>query len=518
MTLNSFLTLCILGALTGLGQIHDSLWFCTLLGFTSFLYYLDTIPSPKKLLHEICRPMFFMTGYFCVSLYWVSAALFIEIEKFFWLLPFSFLGLPLILGGIYGLSSLLIPWQSLASHRQSITFVAAFILADILRSFIFTGFPWASFGSILLSFEALRQIGSIFSFYGVNILILLYSYGFYILLKPIHSLYKIILISICMLTLFGALLWGQQRIKVYKTFSSQPEYVRIIQPNIKQALKWQEGQKEKHLLKLIRLSNLPTSKPLSFILWPESAFPYYINAEGLKFLIHIIPMDQVLLTGALRYGLLKGENKQCVYNTLLEVSSTFGLISLIDKQHLTPFGEFVPLPQWFKSTAPNLARKIAVGGGGDISSGKEKNLSKTCFLKKTLPIICYEALFLQELLDRINLEQSWIIHNTNDAWFGKSVGPLQHLKVAQMRSIELGLPTIRSANTGISAFIDATGQVIQSLPLEQKGILDGYVPAKFEDPTLLIRLNPFIRRYLYLFFILFIIMAWIRRWRLNNIS
>ena len=82
MTLTSFLFLSILGGFTGLGQIHDSLWCCTFLGFAGLLYYLDTLPFPKKLLHEALRPMCFMTGYFCVSLYWVSTALFIEIEKF----------------------------------------------------------------------------------------------------------------------------------------------------------------------------------------------------------------------------------------------------------------------------------------------------------------------------------------------------------------------------------------------------------------------------------------------------
>ncbi|MCF6316790.1 MAG: apolipoprotein N-acyltransferase, partial [Marinosulfonomonas sp.] len=145
-----------------------------------------------------------------------------------------------------------------------------------------------------------------------------------------------------------------------------------------------------------------------------------------------------------------------------------------DKSHLVPFGEYVPggeLAAYFG------LQGLAAGDGGGFAAGDGLRLIDVDGLGRALIMICYEAIFPHEV-GGLDERPDWLLHITNDAWFGQYTGPQQHLAQARFRSIEQGLPMVRAANTGISAMIDARGQITASLPLGVAGFLDVELPQR----------------------------------------
>ena len=160
-----------------------------------------------------------------------------------------------------------------------------------------------------------------------------------------------------------------------------------------------------------------------------------------------------------------------VLNQSGEVASQY------DKHHLVPFGEFLPFPNLFE----RLGLQALAANAGRFSSGPGPQQIDIDGIPPFQPLICYEAIFPAEMLRGAN-RPSWLLHITNDAWFGKFSGPYQHLDQARMRAIEQGLPLARSANTGVSAMIDPFGRVVSALPLNQSGHIDVKLPAPLK-PT-----------------------------------
>ncbi len=171
-----------------------------------------------------------------------------------------------------------------------------------------------------------------------------------------------------------------------------------------------------------------------------------------------------------------------IYNSLIRLDGAGELAGLYDKHHLVPFGEYVPLG--------DLAARIGLYGfaaqeGQGYSAGPGPRLLDLGALGPALPLICYEAVFPQDVAGVPELPRL-LLQITNDAWFGTHSGPYQHLAQARMRAIEQGLPLLRAANTGVSALIGPRGAVIRSIPLGQAGYVDALLPAPL-PPTVYAR-------------------------------
>jgi apolipoprotein N-acyltransferase len=151
--------------------------------------------------------------------------------------------------------------------------------------------------------------------------------------------------------------------------------------------------------------------------------------------------------------------------------------------HLVPFGEFLP----YQGLMEKLGFEQLTRVRGGFIAGTVRHALPVAGAPSALPLICYEAIFPGEVAGR-NERPGWIVNLTNDGWFGISTGPYQHLEQARMRAIELGLPLVRSANTGISAVIDPAGRTIASLGLGVEGILDASLPAAI-PPTIYARVG-----------------------------
>jgi apolipoprotein N-acyltransferase len=181
----------------------------------------------------------------------------------------------------------------------------------------------------------------------------------------------------------------------------------------------------------------------------------------------------VLITGSVRApDLPPGARITRAYNSIYVIDHDGSILSVYDKLHLVPFGEYLPLQDWLE--ALGLEQLTRIQGG--FIPGKLRHTLQLPGAPPALPLICYEIVFPGDIAadgDR----PGWIVNLTNDGWFGISTGPYQHLQQARLRAIEQGLPVVRAANTGISAVIDPMGRIVARLGLGIEGVLDSSLPS-----------------------------------------
>jgi apolipoprotein N-acyltransferase len=207
------------------------------------------------------------------------------------------------------------------------------------------------------------------------------------------------------------------------------------------------------------------------------------GSSSLALMARAVPPGGFLLTGAARST---GQRDDGVWNSLLVIDGSGTIVAHYDKVHLVPLGEYIP---FHKQLAP-VAGFI---GRGSFEAGEARVTLAPAGLPSFSPIICYEAIFPGAVTGP-GARPQWLLNVTNDAWFGLSSGPYQHLASARLRAVEEGLPMIRAANTGVSAVIDAYGRLLASLDMEQEGIIDHRIPpareatpySRWGDSTLLI--------------------------------
>jgi apolipoprotein N-acyltransferase len=276
-------------------------------------------------------------------------------------------------------------------------------------------------------------------------------------------------------TVFSALMvgllavWGAWRIPLAPVPVQPDIRLRLVQASIAQSLKWQEGAAERNFLAQIRLSLSPAEKPVTDIIWPETAVQFYLDIDenARRALADIVPQGGLMLVGAVR-GRFEGRRLAEIWNSLQVVDKQGALLGSYDKAHLVPYGEYMPLPKWLPLS------KLTVGGM-DFSPGPGPRTLDLPGLPPVAPMICYDDVFPTEIVDPAH-RPGWMLLVTNDAWFGVSSGPYQHFAASRMRAVEQGLPLVRAANTGISGAIDPYGRVLATLGLGETGVLDVDLP------------------------------------------
>ncbi len=196
----------------------------------------------------------------------------------------------------------------------------------------------------------------------------------------------------------------------------------------------------------------------------------------------LLPAGTVLITGAMRApdGATGGPVTRA-YNSIYVIDHDGSVLSVYDKVHLVPFGEYLPFQAVLERLGLMQLTKVR---GGFLAGDRHRSMSVPR-APSLLPLVCYEIIFPGEAVPR-GERPGWLLNLTNDGWFGISAGPYQHFQQARIRAIEEGLPLVRVANTGISAVVDPLGRVIASLPLGAAGVLDAALPQPI-PPTLYAR-------------------------------
>lgn len=429
------------------------------LGIVAFVWLWQSAPGPRA---AFVRGLAWGTGHFAVGSYWILEAFFVPPADYALLGPPIVAGLALVLGFFPGLAAgvarwLVERWPRLDGRYRGVLVLAlAWAAAEWLRGHVFTGYPWNPLAHVWAFATPLLQGAALVGVYGLGLL------SFLVLAAPVLG-WRASIAALVVLALGG--LAGQQ---VMVPLPDDGPMLRIVQPNTAQADKWRPELRAQQLAKLVDLSRQPGFDGLAAVIWPETAPPMVIEPGGpaLAIMAGAVPPDGYLLTGAARST---NRPEDGVWNSLLVVDRAGTIIATYDKVHLVPLGEYIPFRR-------QLAPVSGLIGRGSFEEGESRMTLALAGLPPFSPVICYEVIFPGAVTGPGGRPR-WLLNVTNDAWFGLSSGPFQHLTSARLRSIEEGLPMIRAANTGISAVIDAYGQVVASLGMQQEGVLDHRLPA-----------------------------------------
>jgi apolipoprotein N-acyltransferase len=239
--------------------------------------------------------------------------------------------------------------------------------------------------------------------------------------------------------------------------------LRLVQPNAEQSLKWDPD--EALVLFRRQLGFTAEGAPADLTIWPETAVPYLLEqSPEVAGIIAAASGGNPVAVGIQR---LQGGR---VWNSLLVIEGAGTVSQSYDKHHLVPFGEYLPLGDllfdWF-----GIGAMAAQTGHGYSAGEGPRVLDLGPRIGRVLPLICYEAVF-PGIPRSVAERPDWMLQITNDAWFGTLTGPFQHFQQARLRAIEMGLPLVRVANTGVTAVIGPRGAVTQSLPFGTTGYLD----------------------------------------------
>lgn len=410
----------------------------------------------------------FAFGFLMLALYWIAASMFVDIASFWWAVPLAVAGLPAAFAIYYGIAAALAHRAGLKGLSGALTFALLWFLADYARGHLFTGFPWDLVGHGWSGVLPVLQITSAIGIYGLTFLTLIAA----CLPAALADKNKYGRTAVAGSLLFFALVavWGETRLTQAKDDVVPNVRLRLVQPNIDQAQKWLASERESHFRHLLDLSSEPGLRPVTHIIWPETAAAYYLAEEPARRydIAAKVPRDGAIITGVIRRAM--GEAGQVhFYNSLIAIDGQANVVAGYDKFHLVPFGEYIP----FRSGIP--IRALATFGS-DFSAGEGPRSLRVTGLPPFSPLICYEIIFPGEVEDR-NDPPHFLLNVTNDGWYGNTSGPYQHFAVARIRAIEEGVPLVRAANTGISAIVDSYGRVRAKLGLGETGFVDGDLPA-----------------------------------------
>mgnify|MGYP002620801526 FL=1 len=424
----------------------------------------------RRALRPFLIGWWFGFGYFLAGLWWTGAALLVEAELFAWALPFAVLGLPALLAAFYGLAVLLarLAWSDGAARIAALA--AGFAAAEWLRGVVLTGFPWNAIGQAAMPVPLMMQSVGVVSMIGINALAV-FVFAAPALLASRRGRVPVLAVAVAAVVLH--LGYGAWRLAAAEAAPTLLD-VRIVQPSIDQAEKWDAGVRERIFGTLLELSARPPAdgaQPPELIVWPETAVPFILSErpQALVALAELIGDGQMLFAGAVR---IEGERQDArYYNAVVAIDSEGEIADAADKVWLVPFGEFMP----FADLLSRIGVEKLVTSVSAFTAGSQRRRLTTPGGATALPFICYEIVF-PGMAGYGDSDADFVLNVTNDAWFGDTPGPYQHFRQAQIRAVEAGRPLVRAANNGISGVIDAYGRVIDAFALDAVGALDVAVP------------------------------------------
>lgn len=430
-------------------------------------------------------------GYFLTGLYWVGNAFLVDAKIFGWLLPFAVTLLPAGLALFTGLGVALARLMWTRGPARILALAVALTVAEWLRGHVLTGFPWNAFGYALTGPQALAQSASLVGLWGLTfIAVAVFASPAVLADDPADTRRRWLPPAFAVLVLAAMAGYGALRLSTNPTAYVDGVRLRIMQPNLQQDQKFNYLARQQVMSRYLALSERSTGpqsaglRDVTHLIWPESAFPFFLTqeAEALAQIAALLPEGTVLITGAARTAEpAANARKPRFYNSIYVIDHDGSILTVYDKVHLVPFGEFLPFQDFLESLGLRQLTRV-VGG---FMPGDRRRALAAPRAPQFIPLICYEIIFPGEAVPRTE-RPGWLLNVTNDGWFGKSAGPYQHLQQSRVRAIEEGLPLVRAANTGISAIVDPLGRTINSLPLGSEGVLDSPLPQPIE-PTPYVR-------------------------------
>ena len=410
------------------------------------------------------RGWWFGFGLNLVGLYWITDAILFEADRFWWLVPLAVPGLAAAVA-VFTAIPAAVAWRARSGWCAAAVLAGAWVLADLVRQFFATGFPWNPLGSV---WEFPGRMGDIMiqpaSLVGVHGL----------------TLATLLLAALPVLGwrwraggMAALALWiGYGLVGLNEPVPVGPDLtVLLIQGNVAQGQKWDNALMVSifhHYLDLTHEAVTQAGGHPDVVVWPETASPALLQTDPqAREMISEAADGASALIGSVRFD--DGGRPR---NSLFALGPDGHIEDIYDKWHLVPFGEYQP--DW-------LPPSLEVFPGAGFAAGPGPRTLNIPGLPSVGVLICYEAIFSSQVVDPGH-RPDWLVNVTNDAWFGNSSGPRQHLAAARLRAVEEGLPLMRAANTGISAAFDAKGHELGRLGMQQTGYLPVRLPGALSAP------------------------------------
>lgn len=440
------------------------------LAFAPFQYWPLAILSPAVLfflLHRlpvkpaIVTGFFWGVGQFATGISWVH----VSIDNFGGLPKIASIGLMILLVSYLALypalfAGLLNRFFPTGKVRYLLAIPSLWLLCDLARGWVFTGLPWLWLGysqidSPLAAYAPLGGVGMV-SFVTVFVAAML-------TLTAITRQWPWLLASIAPFIL--AL--GLSAIDWVKPNPDSSTSFALIQGNIDQERKWLPSQRWPTIMKYMDLSR--ANWDADIVIWPEAAIPA-VEREMTSFISNVDAAAR-MNESALLTGIINVKNGK-YFNSVLPLGDTrdgeydYRTQHRYNKHHLLLFGEFVPFEDILRPLAPLFNLPMS-----SFSRGEYIQSNMVAKGRKLAPALCYEIIFGEQVRQNITEDTDFILTLSNDAWFGNSIGPLQHMEIARMRALETGKPVIRSTNNGVTAITDYKGKIIAKVPQFETHVL-----------------------------------------------
>lgn len=479
-------------------------------GFPLLVWLLDgAAADPHRSVIARLRPSFatgwlFGFGYFVAGLWWLGAAMMVDAAEFAIFIPFAVLVLPAICGIYFGLATLVarLVWSD--SAWRIFALAASLALFEFLRATLFTGFPWNEIGAMAAPLPLLMQTASLVGVHGLTLIAVLVFSSPAVLLDGVG---RGPVLAIAAALLAFHLGFGAWRMMAHPTDFVAGVDLRVVQPNIAQTEKWDEDEADGIFRRHIDLTAMraapgdivgadppaPVRTPQpgaaqtpapsatrTLVIWPETSFPFILThrPDAIQTIADTLEPGETLIAGAAR---VEGTDEADAryYNSVYVIDDRGQIVAARDKTHLVPFGEYLPYQNILERIG---LRQIARAMPGGFSSGASRERVELDGAPSFLPLICYEIIFPDEIdVGTEATRPGFLVNDTNDAWYGDTPGPYQHLRLAELSSVAFGLPLVRSANTGISVVLDAYGRQIGGLALDSTGTIETGLPKAAEN-------------------------------------
>lgn len=419
-------------------------------------------------------------AYFFIGCWWVAEAFFVNPEQA-WMAPFAASLLPMGLGLFFGTATALYRRFAPAGARRVLVFAALFCLLEWLRGHVLTGFPWNPAGTAWAAGGAMSQFAAVVGVYGLSLVTVAAFAAFGVVSDAVARPRRAAVAGLGAAALAALFVFGQARLSAAVVAPSQTT-IRIVQANVDQESKWTPEAYRGIVDRYVALTAQPGAVTPDVVIWPEGALPATANQV-------FSGPDADLIAGALTpgqtllIGLGRGEIDPAAEGGARYFNSLFALerlpeggmriAAVYDKHRLVPFGEYLPLG----ALMSRLGVRSLVHVPSDFSAGPTPAPIRLPNGAPVQPLICYESLY-PGFTPGNEGRPAWIANVSNDAWFGRTSGPRQHLNLASYRAIETGVPVARATPTGISAMIDPWGRIVDGERLEpgEAGVLDARLP------------------------------------------
>lgn len=471
-----------------------------LLGYAVVLLALET-EGPRPLRSAFFRGWLAGLGYFGVSTWWIVEPFLVDVRVHGWMAPF---GLVFLAGGLalfWGLAGLTYRALKPQGAWKVLVFAGCYAGFEWLRGHVLTGFPWDLPGESWRAGSAPSQAAALVGAYGLSWITIAIAAAPAVLGLSVGRRSRAAALGLALMALAGLYAHGHLRLRAAPAgpaIAADAPLIRIVQADIDQKDKWRPENLRMIFDAYAGLTRRQAAARPDIVIWPEGALPAVIDdllaPQSIygPLLRDTLAEGQTLLMGANRAEAAP-DGEVRYFNSLVAFrreNEGLRVTGVYDKHRLVPFGEYLPLGD----LATRVGFRSLVHMPEDFSAGPPPRPLAPWGVPALQPLICYEALFpgfsRPPPAEGDGIRPSWILNVSNDAWFGRTSGPLQHLNIASYRAIEEGLPIVRSTPTGVSAVIDAHGRILPGarLGLGELGVIDARLPPAL-PPTLYARVG-----------------------------